>query len=402
MSLIDRQISRNEKGVLDLSQHKIELVLSRAESSALDKAEAAATGLSLVITELELDAPLPEAIAARAAILCIEAAPSSQASIDRIAKARREHPDLPIVAAVRDADLTLVRALLRQGVRDVVALPISARQLGESLCDLLSDMHPAAKENGPRGQLISVVKSIGGVGATNVGVHLATALAEAHAGSADKGTCLFDLDVQFGNASTYLGAPAGPSLQDLLDGGTRVDRDFLRTIATTLPTGLHFVAPPPEIGPLEAIDAEQLQRILGVARAEYDHVIADMPGNWANWTLSVVAQSDVILLVVNLTIASLKQGKRQLHLLRTQGIDPKRIVVLVNRVEQRLFKTIGLEDAAKALGHPVDLWVHNDYALVNAANNQGIVVSELNRRSKVAKDFARIAETLPALVGGKD
>jgi pilus assembly protein CpaE len=127
-----------------------------------------------------------------------------------------------------------------------------------------------------------------------------------------------------------------------------------------------------------------------------------MPANWANWTLSVVAQSDLVILVVNLTIASLRQGTRQLHLLRSQGVDSAKIVVLVNRVEQRLFKTIDLEDAAKALGHPVKLSVHNDYASMSAANNQGVIVNELNRKSKVVRDFKAIAEQLPSLIAQRD
>jgi pilus assembly protein CpaE len=395
VTLFDRKLGSKEEVVLDLSQHRIELVLSRAEVAQLESPEVLTTGMAIAVNQLEPDMPLPEEIARRARILCIEVKPGLPASIDRIARLRREHPDVHVIAAARNADIALVRALLRQGVRDVVELPVATRQLSEAVGDILAEIRLNPHKEGRQGQFISIVKSIGGVGATNVGVNLATALA--NQGSA----CLFDLDVQFGNAATYIGAQTSPSLSELLEGGARIDADFLNTVTATLPSGLNFVPPPQEIGPLEAIDEAQLQRILRVARAEFDYVIADMPANWANWTLSAVAQSDLIILVVNLTIASLRQGRRQLQLLRSQGIEAGRIAILVNRVEQRLFKSIGLEDAAKALGHPADLFVHNDYALMNAANNQGIVVSELNPRSKVARDFARIAESVPALVSRK-
>jgi pilus assembly protein CpaE len=126
--------------------------------------------------------------------------------------------------------------------------------------------------------------------------------------------------------------------------------------------------------------------------------VVDLPANWTNWTLALVAEADIVLLVVTLNIASLRQGKRQIQLLRSQGIDPARIHVLVNRIEQRLFKTIGPEDAAKALGHPVSLSIHNDYPLVNGANNQGVLLADLGKRSKVARDYAKIAETVTTLV----
>nr|WP_250890274.1 AAA family ATPase [Sphingobium nicotianae] len=242
--------------------------------------------------------------------------------------------------------------------------------------------------------MIAVVKSTGGVGATNVAVNLATSLgAEGGNGSA----CLFDLDVQFGNAATYLGAPNEPSLSELLAGGARIDGDFLRTVSSDVAGGVRFVAAPPDIQPIETVDETQIRRILRTARGEFDYVVADLPANWANWTLAVVAEADIIVLVVTLSIASLRQGRRQLQLLRSQGVDPAKIQILVNRVEQRLFKTIGLDDAAKALGHPVTLSVHNDYPLLSAANNQGILVAELGKRSKVARDYARIAQTIAQL-----
>jgi pilus assembly protein CpaE len=397
LGLIDR-FGTLEDGALDLSRHRIELVLGEAEMSHLDPREELSGGMAIATHQVEPERALPEPIARQAEVVCIEVKPGCALSVERISHLRRDYPELPVVAAVRHPDVALVRALLRQGVKDVVELPISLRQLGEAVRDLLAHRHDAPRTSARRGSLISVIKSIGGVGATNVVVQLATALVEGEAG---RKACLFDLDIQFGNAATYLGVTQGSSLNELLEGGNRVDKDFLDALTTSLPSGLKFVSAPQEIGPIEAINADQLTHVLGVARGQFDYVLADMPANWANWTLSVVAQSDIIILVVNLTIASLRQGKRQLDLLRSQGIAPARIAVVANRVEQKLFKPISLDDAAKALGHPVSHFVHNDYALMSAANNQGLVVSALNRKSKVARDFARIAESLVEQVGVK-
>lgn len=387
-----------EEGLLDLSHNQIAIVLSAEEAAGAGRIAAAGDGMSAVVSVLEAEEPLNPALVENAAILCLEVRSGSPLSIERIARVRADHPRLPVIALVRDADLVLVRALLRQGVRDVVQLPLSPSQLTESISETLAEMKTSAPMHVRHGRLISVVKSIGGVGATNVAVNLASALAQQDGTSA----CLFDLDVQFGNAATYLGAPAQPSLTDLLDGGVRVDGDFLNTVTAKLPSGLGFVPAPQDIGPLEAIDDIQLQRILQTARGEFDYVVADMPANWANWTLSAVARSDLIVLVVNLTIASLRQGKRQLQLLLGQGIERSRIVVLANRIEQRLFKPIDLEDAGKALGFPITLSVHNDYALMSAANNQGVIAGDFNRKAKVSRDFVRIAESVSSMLPRKE
>lgn len=404
MGLIDSKVLSVEGAVSDLGQRKIGLVLSHAEMAlVLRDSDVVARSLPLTTVTLDTDSAIPGSVIGPNSILCLEVQSGSTASLDRIRHIRQHRPELPVIAAVRDADVALVRALLKTGVCDVIELPLSIRQLTESIGEVLARGDHAPGKNPlhdqRHGKLISVVKSIGGVGATNVAVHLATAMT---GGLGTDRACLFDLDVQFGNAATYLGISGQPSLSELLEGGNRVDGDFLQTVASTLPSGLRFVPAPPEIGPLESIDDAQLQRVLKTARMNFEYVVTDMPANWANWTLSVVAQSDLVILVVNLTIASLRQGRRQLHLLRSQGIDPGRIAVLVNRVEQRLFRSIDLEDAARALGHSVKLSVHNDYATMSAANNQGMIVEELNRKSKVVRDFKAIAEALPSLIAKRD
>ena len=391
MGRIDHSLELSKEEILDLSEYKIEIVLSEAEIAVLDRVDGAASKLTVAINPLDLAAPIPVELAQGASVLCVEVDPKSRQSVARIAALRAEQPDLPIIALVREADLSLVRALLRQGVNDVIELPLSITQLTESVSDLVANRKGQTPRSSRKvGRLISVVKSIGGVGATNVAVNLASTLAS----EGDQRACLFDLDVQFGNAATYLGAAAEPSLTELLDGGARIDGDFLRTVMSVVAGGARFVPAPAEILPIEAIDEAQLRHVLQTARGEFEFVVADLPANWANWTLSVVSQSDLIILVVELSVGSLRQGKRQLQLLKAQGVDGSRIAILVNRVEKRLFKTIGLDDAAKVLGHPVQFHVHNDYPLMSAANNQGVVVADLNKRSALARDFARTAQAV--------
>lgn len=400
MGRIDQTLGMPEDGTLDISQHKIEIVLSDSEIAELGADDPATYGLAATVNPLELDSPIAKTVVQAAGILCVEVSAASSPSLVRIAELRSQYPNLPIVALVRDPDVAMVRALLRQGVSDVLELPLSIPKLTESVKEIIASLATRPVSTAPRktGKLVAIVKSTGGVGATNVAVHLAMAVAADHGRDS---TCLFDLDVQFGDAATYLGAPATPSLSELLEGGARVDGDFLKTVASTASGGVRLVPAPAEILPIEAVDTDQMQRIIGTARQEFDYVVADLPANWTNWTLGVVAQADMVILVVTLSIASLRQARRQLELLHEQGVDPAKIQVLVNRLERRLFKTIGLEDASKTLGHPVTLSIHNDYPLVNTANNQGVAIMELNKRSKIAKDFAQLAETVSELTLAK-
>jgi pilus assembly protein CpaE len=380
-----------EDWILDLNQHSVLLVLSQAEMAAAQLEAVDAGNLPILLATIEPDAEVSADALDNACILVLEIAPELPASLERLSAIRQLHPKLPVIAAVRDANLTLVRTLLKQGVRDVVSLPLPHAELVEILREISVQLDVQQAAEVKQGQLVTVMKSIGGVGATTVATHLASELAMQSTG---RGVCVIDLDLQFGDAASYLGLSNQLSIADLLAAGSRIDGDLLRSVVSTTPQGLNVIAAPADMMPIEAVSADQILRLIDLARTEYDYVVLDLPTNWTNWTLSLVARSTAIFLIIELSVASLRQAKRQLQLLTNQGISGDHISIVANRVEKKLFRSIDLDSAAQALGHPVELSIHNDYPLVRAAHDQGVLIQEIRSKSKIVGD---IANFLPRL-----
>jgi pilus assembly protein CpaE len=380
-----------EDWILDLNQHSVLLVLSQAEMAAAQLEAVDAGNLPILLATIEPDAEVSADALDNACILVLEIAPELPASLERLSAIRQLHPKLPVIAAVRDANLTLVRTLLKQGVRDVVSLPLPHAELVEILREISVQLDVQQAAEVKQGQLVTVMKSIGGVGATTVATHLASELAMQSTG---RGVCVIDLDLQFGDAASYLGLSNQLSIADLLAAGSRIDGDLLRSVVSTTPQGLNVIAAPSDMMPIEAVSADQILRLIDLARTEYDYVVLDLPTNWTNWTLSLVARSTAIFLIIELSVASLRQAKRQLQLLTNQGISGDHISIVANRVEKKLFRSIDLDSAAQALGHPVELSIHNDYPLVRAAHDQGVLIQEIRSKSKIVGD---IANFLPRL-----
>jgi pilus assembly protein CpaE len=336
-------------------------------------------------------APVPTQLAAEAQAIILEVQPEDEASMVRLACVRAANPKLMLVAAVRGGQIPVVRALLRSGVNDVMELPLRAQELSAILDDIRARIAATARKDVRTGQLVSIIKSVGGVGATTI----ATQAASLHAQAARRdGTevCLFDFDIQFGNAATFLGLSSPLTLADLLAAGSRADGELLRTVTAETATGLRVVTAPSEIMPIEAVNADQVFRVVELAQRNFDTVYLDLPGNWTNWSMSLVARSQIVFLVVELTIASLRQARRQISLLRDQDIDPARIHVIANRVEKKFFRAIGLEDAAAALDHPVKLSIANDFPLVSSALDQGVLIQDIKARSRICKDVQDIVD----------
>src|SRR3546814_5446183 len=103
---------------------------------------------------LAAGAPVPPQLAADAKAIIIEVQPDNDASMARLAGLRAANPKLMLVAAVRDAQIAVVRALLRSGINDVIELPLRAHDLAAILDDLRSRIAASRQDDVRTGQKI--------------------------------------------------------------------------------------------------------------------------------------------------------------------------------------------------------------------------------------------------------
>lgn len=350
----------------------------------------------LLVVEVPAGERIPHGAVAHAALVVIEVDCADPASMQRLTEYRRAAPDMPVIGAIRDSSVALVRNLVREGVADVVSLPFNEAELLESALGVLvshADSRPAAA---PLAPMIAVVRSTGGCGATSIATHLAAIMGEKSQGTA--GPVVVDLDLQFGDVAEYLGAAGRGTVADLLVAGERLDDELLRSVVRTTGDGVAVLAAPPEIMPLEIVDTDRLLRVLQILRRNYSHVVLDLPANWTNWTLSAALSADIVLLVCELTVASLRQAKRRLDLFSTVGIESDHVAVVVNRVEKRLFRTISIGEVADTLHHPVVGTIAADGTTVGSAQDQGRLVGSLHRKSNFNQDVRQLAEVLTARI----
>lgn len=336
--------------------------------------------------------PIPADVIAKAFLLVIEVDPSDRVSMRRIAQVRNARPGLPLVVALHDANVSAVRTLVRQGVDDVATIPFDLEELSSQLLDLAAQVRNDATAQLPLSPLVSVVRSTGGSGATTVVTHLAAALA-AHSGRPN-GACLIDLDIQFGNVGASLGKSAKTTVIDLLDAGDRLDAEFFASAAVDSGRGFDIVVAPKPITPLETVDIDQLIHLLSIARRAYGTVLVDFPANWTNWTLSTALASTDLVLVTDLTIPGLRQAKRRLELFDAVGVPRERVRIVVNRVEKRLFKTIGVDEVRATLGQSVFATLAAEPGVLGSAQDQGLLAWEAHRKSHFAADISALAEQL--------
>ena len=376
----------------------VQLYLSGVEGDSAELVAARVAGFPLSLNVIPVtDWIDPEELSAAAAGVA-QVDPDTPSSIKRFQKLVQVI-QTPLIAAAYDPPLALVRSLIRAGAHDVVPLPLNIEDLEASLApvaDELSNRHSAVGT--ANAKVVSVIKSVGGVGATAMVSQLAIRFA-ANEAAHGRGACLIDLDVQFGDVAFQLGLQPKLSLADLLEAGARLDGSLVRATTTEHQSGLRVIAAPPEMMPLEGISSEHLTQIVDLATREFGTVFVDLPTNWTNWSLSLVARSDLVLLVTELSVAGLNRAKRQLRLLDSQDLGGLDVRVIVNRFDKSQSRTIRPADVREALGRDVAYTVSNDFLLMRAAIDRGVPIGDIKRKSAVAKDLETLDVGLAAALG---
>jgi pilus assembly protein CpaE len=153
--------------------------------------------------------------------------------------------------------------------------------------------------------------------------------------------------------------------------------------------------------PLEAVNGDEICDLIDLAASEYDTVFVDLPGNWTNWSLSVIARSDLVLLVTELSIASLHQARRVLDLIEQQDLGDVRVQIVMNRFEKKMFGALSMRDAASALRREINCAIANDFKLVSAALDQGVLISELKAKNHVTRDIGTMIAGMDAALANR-
>ena len=376
----------------------VQLYLSGADGDAAGLVGARVAGFPLSLNVGPVTGSIdPEDLAGSAAAV-IQVDPGEPASMKRfeeVAAATRT----PLIAAAYDPPLALVRQLVRAGAHDVVPLPLEIDDLETSLLPIRDQIRRnTSSAQSANGRMVCAIKSVGGIGATSLLTQVAIRAAQNEA-KAGREVCLLDLDLQFGNAAFQLGLRPQLTFFDLIEAGGRLDGELLRATTTAHPSGLKVVAAPASLMPLDAVNSEQIIEIVEIAKREFGTVFVDLPASWTNWSLSLLAQADLVLLITELSVGALHRARRQLDLLREQDLAAVDLRVVVNRFEKGLLKSVRPGDVHKTLGRDVAYTIANEPLVMHPAIEQGVPISDIKRRSAVGKDIDMLDSGIAAVLG---
>lgn len=234
------------------------------------------------------------------------------------------------------------------------------------------------------GKVIAVLAPSGGSGSSTLAVNLATVLAKQH-----KTAALLDLKLETGDLAALLDLKPTYTLADLCHNIARMDRTLFEHSLARHASGVHLLGAPRHFDDIARVTPEGVHQALALAKSSFPYVLVDLDHSFRPEQVEVLREADVVLLVIRLDFASLRNARRALEHIERLGVDRDRIRLVVNRYGQP--KEVPFSKAEEALGMKIFHYVPDDPKSINRANNNGVPVVIESPSTRVAKSVTKLA-----------
>jgi pilus assembly protein CpaE len=176
-----------------------------------------------------------------------------------------------VMAYSAEADVKLAIRFMRVGVREFFTLPLDPAEVADALTRAsIRQPTPRQTDHIPS-KVFVFLGTKGGCGVTALASNFAVSLAQ----ESERNTLLIDLGLPLGDAAINLGMVTEFSIANALREAGRLDSNFLRTLLATHASGLSVLAAPSDLRSEQTPDTETINKLLGVARQNFDYIVAD-------------------------------------------------------------------------------------------------------------------------------
>jgi pilus assembly protein CpaE len=275
---------------------------------------------------------------------------------------------------------------MRAGCEQFVCEPIDAADLANAVGRVSSKRLFVRKKS----KCICVVGSSGGAGATSIACNLALEIGH----MTDKQCALADLDLQFGDVATNFDWEPKYSIHDLAESIGGLDASVLTSTLSVLQCKVSLLARPQRVEQAEQVTPDVVHRVIELLAFTHEYIVVDVPRRIDGSTTAALGQADVVIVVCQLLVPSIRNAKRLVDTLADGGIPRERMEIVVNRCDSGSGRitTKDVEELIK----PVYATIPNDYQFVARSLDFGRPAAALDRNNPVRKAIRGIARKITA------
>jgi pilus assembly protein CpaE len=247
--------------------------------------------------------------------------------------------------------------------------------------------------------VIAMVGATGGVGVTSLAVNMGCALAADQRNS----VVLIDLDLAVGDADVLLDTIPEYTLTDVAQNISRLDFTLLRRSLTKHSSGLYLLPRPVQLEDARLVTVDDLQRVLGLLKATFTHVIIDTSKSFTALDMHSLVSATDVLMVTQLDLPCLRNVVRlMMSFGEVKGLKEK-LKIVVNRVGHGAGQ-ISVRKAQETLSTPIYWQVPNDYRTMVEVRNNGVPLVDQAPKATITHSICQLAATIDGRAdeGGTD
>ena len=282
-------------------------------------------------------------------------------------------------------DIALYRELMRRGVSEYLVPPLNPLQVVRTVTSLYAD--PSAPFVGRQ---IAFCGAKGGSGASTVAHNVAYSITE----RLHTGAVLVDLDLAFGTAGLDFNQDPLQGVADALSQPDRLDPVLMDRMMARCTERLSLFAAPATLDNDYDIGPEAYDEVTQKIRSAAPFVVLDLPHLWTAWTRKILLSSDDLVIVATPDLASLRNAKNMIDLVRRARPNDAPPRLVLNQVGVPGRPEIPVKDFGEALGLTPSRRLPFDPTLFGPAANNGQRLCEVAPKSRAAEGIDYLAQQI--------
>jgi pilus assembly protein CpaE len=314
---------------------------------------------------------------------------------------------IKVLVIAEEVSPIILHRLLKLGAEEFVPYPLPDGALRDAIERmrnkaaqaqmLAANLANNLKATGDRdGVIIPVHGLAGGTGATTFAVNLAWELAQMDDGDEALRICILDLDLQYGSVATYLDLPRREAVFEMLSDTSTMDSESFMQALQSFNEKLHVLTAPSELVPLDIVSQKDVQKILDIAKGNFDYVVIDMPKTFVMWTETIMSEAHVYFAMTELDMRSAQNTLRVLRALKSEELPYEKLRYVLNRAPgfTDLNGKSRVKRMAESLDISIELLMPDGGKQVVQSNDHGLPLSEVAAKNPLRKEIQKLATSI--------
>jgi len=291
-----------------------------------------------------------------------------------------------VVLISPDVSAELINRAMQSGIRQVLPYSVTSQELVECIRKAsIIEKQRFSEMTQPRSgrcRVLGFFSGKGGTGKTTLAVNEAVALAQR--GSK---VMIIDCDLQFGDVSLHLDLNPKETIVELVQEQGNMSIDMINGFTQLHSSGVNALCAPKSPEYAEYVTAKHIESIIDILRPYYEYIILDFPPAFNDVSIAGLESCDVIYLIYNMDISSLKNAKTCMNIL--DSLQHKEKVELI--INKSIPGIIKIKDFESTLGLKVFGIVSHDTTNATNSLNRGLPLVISLPKATMSKEIKNIS-----------